>query len=267
MSESPADRPGDYRAGDAAATAERERLRHLGAVADAPTLRRLEVLGLRPGWRGLEVGAGAGSLATALAEAVAPGGHVLAIDIDLRFLDGVAHPNLEVREHDITAGPPETGFDLVHARGVLEHIADRERALAAMVAAARPGGWVVVHDPDWTVFDGQALPAAFRHVHETLRAVYVDRSGYDPYLGSRLPGLLRAHGLVDVDVDGRVSMMFGGTPSMEWYVLGLERALPGAVLGGLITEAEGAQALAEVRDPGCALLSPLHVTAWGRRAG
>jgi trans-aconitate methyltransferase len=39
-------------------------------------------------------------------------------------------------------------FDLVHARLVLVHVPDRARALATMVAALRPGGWLLVEDAD-----------------------------------------------------------------------------------------------------------------------
>jgi ubiquinone/menaquinone biosynthesis C-methylase UbiE len=38
---------------------------------------------VRPGWRCLELGCGNGSIAQALAERVAPAGHVVASDIDL----------------------------------------------------------------------------------------------------------------------------------------------------------------------------------------
>ena len=36
---------------------------------------------------------------------------------------------------------PAERFDLAHARGVLEHVRDREAGIAKMVAAVRPGGW------------------------------------------------------------------------------------------------------------------------------
>ena len=59
-------------------------------------------------------------------------------------------------------------------------------------------------------------------------------SGYDPNLGRRLPALLSGAGLVDVDAEGNVFTMRGATPSMEWYVLGLERALPALVETGVV---------------------------------
>ena len=95
-----------------------------------------------------------------MASLVAPDGEVLATDIDNRFVGDDAH--LEFRVHDITKDPlPEAHFDLVHARGVLHALSNREHVIERMIGATRPGGLVVVEDPDWTVFDEQALPPAF----------------------------------------------------------------------------------------------------------
>ena len=256
-----------YRTPDQTADIERRRLEHLSALFDTPTIARLRRLGAAPGWHCLDVGAGSGSVARALAALVAPEGEVLATDLDDRFL-GEAEPHLEFRVHDITRDElPAERFDLAHARGVLEHVRDREAGIAKMVAAVRPGGLVVVEDPDWLVFDAQAVPKAFGELHRTLRDAYVVSAGYDPNLGTRLPELLTDAGLVNVEAEGKVFMMYGGTPSMEWYVLGLERSLGTVIELGLVSADLATAALAEVRDPKCRLLSPLQMTAWGRKPG
>ena len=62
---------------------------------------------------------------------------------------GPASPQVEVRAHDAAHDPPPGGqFDLVHARLVLVHIPDREKALASLVSVLRPGGWLFVEDAD-----------------------------------------------------------------------------------------------------------------------
>ena len=63
---------------------------------------RFEQLGVAAGWACLEVGAGNGSVSHWLAQRVGPTGHVVASDIDTRFLDRLALPNLEVRRLDVT---------------------------------------------------------------------------------------------------------------------------------------------------------------------
>jgi 16S rRNA (adenine1518-N6/adenine1519-N6)-dimethyltransferase len=56
-------------------------------LADPNTARRIvRLAGLRPGDRVLEVGPGVGSLTVALAEAVSPGGEVVALEIDRHLL-------------------------------------------------------------------------------------------------------------------------------------------------------------------------------------
>src|SRR5581483_5052797 len=93
--------------------------------------------------------AGDGSIADWLCERVGPTGHVLATDIDPRFVHRLRRPNLEVRMHDITADDlPPTTFDLVHARLLLSHLADPEAALSKLVSATKPGGWLLVEDFD-----------------------------------------------------------------------------------------------------------------------
>ncbi len=131
----------------------RERLAALEAWLDPGTTRHLEALGVGAGWRCLEVGAGGGSVAAWLGARVGPSGYVLATDIDTRFLDALAAPNVEVRQHDIvTEALPEGAFDLVHARAVLEHLPQHERALGRMAAALKPGGWLLVEDVDFASF-------------------------------------------------------------------------------------------------------------------
>jgi SAM-dependent methyltransferase len=59
-------------------------------------------------------------------------------------------PNLEFLQAEIMAQPVEPGgFDLVTARAVLHHVADAERAIANLVASLRPGGAILLIEPDF----------------------------------------------------------------------------------------------------------------------
>ena len=95
----------------------------LESLFDPGTIRHLEALGVGPGRRCLELGAGGGSIAAWMA---ARGGAVVATDLDVTFLEDLAGPNLEVHRHDVEAGDPPAGpFDLVHLRFVLAGCAIR----------------------------------------------------------------------------------------------------------------------------------------------
>jgi SAM-dependent methyltransferase len=73
-------------------------------------------------------------------------------DIDERYLESLHVPNLEVRRHDIVTDPlPEAAFDLIHARLVLIHLPQREEVLSRLVAALKPGGWLVDEEFDSSV--------------------------------------------------------------------------------------------------------------------
>ncbi|GAA3791971.1 hypothetical protein GCM10022403_027530 [Streptomyces coacervatus] len=126
--------------------------RHRVAVAtlfDPTTFRHLERLGIGSGRRCWEVGAGGTSVVSWPAEKVGPTGQVVATDIDTSLLASVARPPVEVHVHDVSAEePPGEGFDLVHARLVLVHVPDRERALRSMIKALRPSGRLLIEDAD-----------------------------------------------------------------------------------------------------------------------
>ena len=85
---------------------ERQRLQLMSDLLDPLYRSHLERLGVRPGWRCLEVGCGNGSISQWLATRIAPGGHVVASDVDLRYLDQLHAPDLEVRCLDIVRDNP-----------------------------------------------------------------------------------------------------------------------------------------------------------------
>jgi hypothetical protein len=183
------------------------RLAALAALLDPATFRHLDEIGFGPGWSCWEVGAGARSVPDRLAERVGPTGSVLATDVDTSWLSGPTPAHLRVLRHDVgTQGPPATGLDLVHARLVLTHVPRRQEALRTMVAALRPGGWLLVEDADPGLQPllcpddhgpAQHLANRLRHGFRTLMA---DR-GADLAFGRTLPRLLREQGLVDVTAD------------------------------------------------------------------
>jgi SAM-dependent methyltransferase len=247
----------------------RPRFGALESLYDAPTIAHLERCGVSPGWRCLEVGGGSGSIARWLADRVGPAGWVLTTDIDTRFLDPLAGPTLEVRRHDIAAEPlPEAAFDLVHTRLVLHHLPGRAEALRRMVGALRPGGWIVVEEFDWTTMDPDPAEfpalALFRRVGSALQRVMTER-GADGTYGRQLWWRLRAHGLVDVGAEGRVSIQQGGSPGAQLALAGVDQLREAVLRAGSATEQDIEAFRALLADPDFAYMSPVMVTAWGRR--
>ena len=112
----------------------------LSALFDDNTRRHVDALGIGPGARCWEVGAGGPTVPQLLAQRVGPGGHVLATDLDVSWIDQVP-PVVEVRRHDIAADElPTSRFDLVHARLVLTHVPQRAVRCAGWPQPCGPAG-------------------------------------------------------------------------------------------------------------------------------
>jgi SAM-dependent methyltransferase len=254
---------------DAAWERERDRLRMAEALFDPSTIRRLEAIGVGPGWRCVEVGAGAGSIAAWLAERVAPDGHVLATDIDIRFVEGLAGPVHHVRRHDITVDElPVAAFELAHARLVLQHLRERERAVKAMAASLVPGGWLLVEELDFVTSQasypegGEDFERVERAVHHLLTA-----TGFQADCGRRLPAMLRAAGLEEVENEGSLAVVEGGSPGALWQRMSFEALTPRLVEARLVTRREVKRAMALLEDPDFSLMMPVLVGCRGRRPG
>jgi SAM-dependent methyltransferase len=156
-----------------------------------------------------------------LADRVAPDGMVVATDLDTTVLDGLSHPNLEVRVHDVLEDDLAVGeFDLVHLRLVLGWLGDRRAALRRLVGVLKPGGWLVAEDLDFAsaVPDprmGAQRCARFERIVEAHHAVIAERHGYDPGYGRSVAGDVEAAGLADSGCRGRASMWRGASRAVR----------------------------------------------------
>ena len=240
----------------------------LSAIFDAGTIRHLAERGISAGWDCLEVGGGGGSVAVWLCERVGPDGRVLATDIDTRFLETLRVPNLEVRRHDIVSDPlPMAAFDLVHARLVLSHLPEREKALGRMVAALKPGGWLVVEDFDSLSMppDPTVNPDEVRlRTGAALRQVLTERSVALRY-GRLLPGRLRARGLVNVGAEARAFMWQGGSAGTDLNKANYKQLHDAIIDSGLVSEQEFERDLARLEEEDFLTPSPIMWAAWGYR--
>jgi ubiquinone/menaquinone biosynthesis C-methylase UbiE len=242
----------------------------LARLFDPTTRRVLDSVGLQAGWRCLEVGGGGGSVARWLAERVGPAGHVLCTDLDTRLIESgraSAPANLEVSRHDIANDPlaPQS-FDLIHARLVLIHVIERERALERMVQALKPGGWLAIEDFDSGSIQPDARINKFETPLPTAEAVrkYLTRN-QDGYFGRRLYGRFRELGLTQVDAEGR-SVMFtrrnGGADLMR---VNFEQIGKDVIAAGLITQQQIDTDLATIERDDFAIPSPTMWSVVGRK--
>jgi SAM-dependent methyltransferase len=248
---------------------ERQRLDLLQRTFDPATLSCLEALPVPVGGRCLEVGGGAGSIARWMCRRVGPTGRVLATDLETDFLELLTEENLEVRRHDVVVDELEdAAFDLVHARLVLSHIPERDVALKRLMAALRPGGWLVVEE-----FDMGALKAApncdggalLDRANQAMWGA-MTAAGYDGLYGRRLPLELRAVGLTDIGAEGHVPIALAAAPAAGWWHLNMVK-FRSAIIEGGATEAEADEVAGMTDGEGFCMQYPILISSWGRRPG
>jgi SAM-dependent methyltransferase len=255
---------------DQAWLAEQRRLIALETIWDPNTIDNLEALNLPAGARCLEVGAGNGSVARWLCDRVGPSGHVLATDLDIRFLDLLDLPNLEVRAHDITADAIEANsYDLVHCRLLLSHLPAHEAALRAMADALKPKGLLLVEEFDHVTFlPDPSMPEEAKAAWDAWMAAFDILSaqrGLDLIYGRRLTTLLPAAGLTDVHIEGRTVYERGGTPGRDLLLLSIQSLRPHLTATNAIDDAGVDTMVRLLSDPAFAWQSQLMVAARGRK--
>jgi len=213
---------------------EQQRLADMNALINSLSLAALRP---RPGERVLEVGAGLGQFARAMA--LATGEHVVAVERSPEQLSRARQlaaeagdaASVDWREGDALTLPltdAEWGsFDVAHARFLLEHVTDPQAVVHAMARAVRPGGRVVIEDDDHEMFRPWPEPAHVPTVWRAYTRTY-DRLGNDPLVGRRLVQLLAGAGLSPRRIEQLPFGACSGQPAFEPLVSNLMHIFEGA---------------------------------------
>ncbi|WP_329133745.1 methyltransferase domain-containing protein [Streptomyces sp. NBC_01476] len=245
-----------------AISSERRRLELLEKLLDGHTRARFEALGLRAGQEVLEVGGGGGSVARWLA---GKGARVTVTDLDTTFLGDLAEQGVRVLRHDMyTEDFPPGSFDAVHARYVVLHLPDPDRAVARLAGWLRPGGVLLVEEPaSFPVMDSPH--PAYRTVMRAFRTHLEESVGSDTGWARTLPVPLEKAGLVGIGLDARLQLVSGGDDEAQWWRLNLEQSRSAMVAAGLVEDAVFDAAYQELAAPDFHDLSLAVFTAWGRK--
>ncbi len=207
---------------------EQQRLALMSALLDPFECACIDRLGVRPGWRCLELGCGNGSIAQALAERVAPTGYVVASDIDLTYILDLRMPCLEVRRIDILQDAIEEGsYDFVVARALLHHLTPAGKALERMAAALKPGGVLLSIEPDMlpcTVTEPDSMRGFWQ---QWLR--WSVEAGIDYSIGRKIPAWLDLLGLKDVAGEGHTAQFNGGSDWATYWTQTVRELAPSLV--------------------------------------
>lgn len=202
---------------DNATTEAAVQVRLLADILDPHTLTVLNALEVQPGWECLDLGPGAGTITTALADLANPGGRVTAIDLDPRHMRG--GPGIDIRTGDIrTTTLPANCYDLIHTRLLLMHLPQRQEIVRQLATALRPGGLLVIsdwecsHPADLLVSaPSPQAAAAFTRFQTALGGLAAVR-GADLSWARRVPAAMRTAGLVEITSETYNRLWAGGQP-------------------------------------------------------
>jgi ubiquinone/menaquinone biosynthesis C-methylase UbiE len=224
-------------------------LEHTGARLRDLSRARYSLLKLNPGDHVIDVGCGLGDDARELATLVAPRGKVIAIDSsaemvaqarrrsgglgsEVEFAVGDAH-ELEFAD---------SSFAACWSERVLQHLADPARALTQMVRVTRPGGRIVVFEPDHSTL---VIDAADRATTRAMVLALADdiRSSW---VGRSLFGLFKENGLDDIRIIPTPIMSHSLADTNA--LLRLDATAKAAVQRGLIGEQAASQWFADLKQ-------------------
>jgi len=174
----------------------------------------VDATGIREGDSAIDVACGTGKLATALAEAVGPFGHVTGIDLSPIMVERAARASRDFVQLEFRVGnaldlPAEDGaVDAATIAFGLRNLADFEAGFRELRRVVRPGGTIVCLElsmPRPQVW-GRVFHGVFRRMAPLLGSAFGHRAAYR-YLPESLVGFpeprelaatMRKAGLVDV---------------------------------------------------------------------
>ncbi|MEV4441563.1 methyltransferase domain-containing protein [Streptomyces sp. NPDC049577] len=166
--------------------------------------RLRELLQAQPGRRFLDIGAGTGDAVRELADET--GAEVVACDLSRTMCAEMKHAGVrQVAVADSHRLPfRDAAFDGAWADRVLQHVADPGRALDEMLRVVRPGGRIVVCDPDTAT---QALNIEDHRLAAKVLGLRQTSGIRHGTFARRVPGLLTTRGLLDVKVEPRTLLV------------------------------------------------------------
>jgi SAM-dependent methyltransferase len=252
---------------------ELERLRLQSRVWEPTGRRLLEEIGDGRSYRAVDVGCGVMGWLRLLSEWVGPEGEVVGTDIDDAMLaeakqlvadDGLRNVMLVKDDLFATSLDPES-FDLVHARYEITPLGRGAEQLATYLGLVRPGGTVVLEDPDVASWHFNPPAAAL----EQLIGLIVEafrRTGGDWDAGRTHLNLFR-NARIEANVRAEVFALPPGHPYLRLplqFATALEARLLSFVDAADL-ERLRADAEEELKEPGRWGTTFTLIQSWGRR--
>jgi SAM-dependent methyltransferase len=133
-------------------------------ISESRIHKALELLAAEPKARALDVAAGSGYIAEAIA---AQGWQMSAVEISTELAEQARRRGIvDVREHDLASGPlpfDDQTFGAVFAGEIVEHLVDTDRFLAEVARVLVPSGVLVLTTPNLASLENRLRLALGRY--------------------------------------------------------------------------------------------------------
>ncbi|CAM3875772.1 methyltransferase domain-containing protein [Smaragdicoccus niigatensis] len=257
-------------------TEEQKRLQQQAAQLAPESSWLFDQVGSLEGCRVVEIGCGPHGCLDELSRRVGKSGSVTGVErssdavmLARQMIASQGLHNVEVREVDArSTGLPRGGFDFVTARLVLVNIPRPHEVVMEAVALARPGGLVAFHEADWISHFCDPPSEAWTSIVD-LFVDYSARNGIDPFIGRKVPRLLREAGVTDVQINPIVHIYPPGHERRSILLDFAENLTQRVVSDGMIQADElgeiKTRLAQDLADPRRLVVSHLFFQVWGRK--
>ncbi len=210
------------------------------------------LLDLGPGQRVLDIGCGLGRDALDMARLVGPAGRVTGVDASRTMIDEARRRS---READLDLPVSFEQGDAHHlafaddtcdrcrAERTFQHLPDPRRALAEMIRVTKPGGRLLIAEPD---HETMVIASPYQDITRRFLAFRSDglRQGG---IAHQLYALFKEFGLAEVAVEARANV---STDYETAVTFGYARTMRAAQACGVVTEDEAERWIAALETTG-----------------
>lgn len=201
----------------------------------------LTAIGVRPGWRCLDLCSGVGGITDLLSRHAGPRGEVVGLETDpakIEVAEAWARANgysnvYFVQGDAFATGFESSSFDLVHARFALSIVPGGAGMLGHLLELVRPGGVVFLEEVEWGSVACHPPHPAFDRAASTVDECFT-RIGSDLRLGRKLPGQLAAAGVDVIRLRPCCYALRAGEPMHHHVPLTLDAMRASVVAQGLL---------------------------------
>ena len=247
------------------------RLRAQARLWDPVSHALFDRIGIRRGWKVLEIGPGQGSLHMELRRRV--GGTVDAVErsevyaseLEKRTRRDGLGPSRIFFSDLIDADLPANTYDLIFARWVFLFLPDPAAHVKLLARALKPGGRLAIQEYHRDTFTLVPRPDEWNDFITADKALFASQGG-DVNIGVRMPALMESAGLEVTSIEQTTKAGHPGSPTWNWVtnwvmsVIDRLPTLPPAKAKSLHRKWRAAE-----RNPATLLVAPCVIDVIGKK--